>query len=174
MSRPNHSPTFIAGTPRSSGDVQTGEIPITRGGGRTACLWSGALAPSLAGAPAGALTSGGHTLLYSGAGRLNTVIPHAYLNSGQPVFFYDAGTISVSGISVSGQRIIGIVPLSMRATLAVLSGNTQASISWQDKIEIDMPFSSGLCVAAASGAPGFTCSFTPESNILDDGNVTGP
>lgn len=161
MSVTSRNPLRMAGA-SFSGFPGTQEVAMTRGGQMTACVWSGALAPSLAGCPAGSVTSGGHTQLWSGAGRLNTIMPHAYLNSGQAVTFYDAGAISVSGISVSGQRFVGIVPQSMRAPLAVLSGNTQATVAWQDAIQIDMPFSSGLCVSAASGAPGFTVSFTPE------------
>lgn len=165
MSIPVSKPCFIAGTPRSSGDVQTGEVTWTRGGGRTACVWSGSLLTNaaLTGAP-GAVQSGGHILLFSGAGRLNTILPHALLTSGQAVTFYDAGSVALSGISVSGQRFIGIIPQTMRAPLVALSGNQALTVAWQDRIEVDMPFSSGLCVAAASGAPGFTCSFTPEVN----------
>ncbi len=166
MSQPLKSPCFVAGTPRASGDVNTGEVNITRGGGRTSCVWSGSLltTAALAGAP-GAVQSGGHILLYAGAGRLNTVIPHALLTSGQPVTFYDAGTITASGTSVSGQRFLGFIPSPMRSPLTALSGNISVAVNWQDQIYLDMPFSSGLCAAAASGAPGFTVSWTPEISV---------
>src|SRR5438093_889232 len=110
MSVGTRSPLRVAGATVNSGFPNTGEIAVTRGGAQAACLWSGALAPVLTGCPAGALTSGGHTQLWSGPGRLNTILVHSYLNSGQPVTFYDAGTITISGISVSGQRFIGIIP----------------------------------------------------------------
>ncbi len=131
-------------------------------GTKTACVWSGSILTNaaLAGAP-GAVQSGGHILLFSGAGRLNTIIPHALLTSGQPVTFYDAGTISASGISVSGQIFLGIIPFAMRSPLVALSGNQGVTVPWQDQIQVDMPFFSGLCAAAASGAPGFTVSYTP-------------
>lgn len=163
MSQPTKNPCYVAGTVTASGDTNTQEIKITRGGGRTACVWSGSLLTNAALTGAfGAVQSGGQILLFSGAGRLNTVIPHAFLTSGQPVFFYDAGAPTVSGVSVSGQRLIGIIPASFRAPLAAASGNTQTTVTWQDQIRLDMPFSSGLCAAAASGAPGFTVSWTPE------------
>lgn len=165
MSVTTRSPLRMAGANLSSGHPATGEVPWTRGGQLTATLWSGGVSPNLTGAPTGAVTSGGHTLILTGAGRLNTILPHSFLTSGQPVFFYDAGAISVSGVSVSGQRIIGIVPNTMRAPLAALSGNIATVVNWEDKIDCDMPFTSGLCVAAASGAPGVTVSYTPEVNV---------
>src|SRR4051812_14409086 len=107
MSNPVQKPTFMAGTPRSSGDVQTGEMAQVRAGGRTACVWSGHIltTAALAGGVPGGVCSGGNILIYSGAGRLNTVLPHIQMASGATVFFYDAGAISASGVSVSGQRI---------------------------------------------------------------------
>lgn len=162
MSVNTRNPLRTVGGNLYSGGPNTGELTYARAGAITACIWSGALAPSLTGCPAGAVTSGGHTQLWSGAGRLNTIIPHALLTSGQSVTFYDAGAITVSGVSVSGQRFIGLIPVTMRAPLVALSGNQTLSVAWQDQISVDMPFSSGLCVSAASGAPGFTVSFTPE------------
>jgi len=168
MSVPIKEPTYLAGSPRASGDIQTGEIPFTRGGGRTSCVFSGSLLTNtaLTAAP-GAVQSGGQILLFSGAGRLNNVLVHQFLTSGQPVWFYDAGTITVSGISVSGQKIIHLIPNNFPAALAVASGNTQTVVNWNWTYQVDMPFQSGLCVAAASGAPGFTVSFTPE--VVGDG-----
>ena len=160
MSQPTANPCYVAGTTRASGSLQTGEVNITRGGGRTACVWSGSLLTNAALTGAfGAVQSGGQILLFSGAGRLNNVIVHQ-LTSGEtnPVWFYDAGAITVSGRSVSGQRIIGTIP---QLTGTLISGNIQAPI-FQMKLDLDMPFSSGLCVGAASGTPGFTVSFTPE------------
>lgn len=165
MSSPVKKPCFVAGTVRSSGDVQTGEVSVTRGGQRTACVWSGNIltTAALTAAP-GAIQSGGNVLFYSGAGRLNTVMPHAYLTSGQPVFFYDAGTPTVSGVSVSGCKLIGIIPAPYQGPLAAASGNLQTTFAWPQKIEMDMPFFSGLCASAPSGAPGFTLSYTAEVN----------
>jgi hypothetical protein len=154
MSAPINKPCFVAGTPRSSGDVQTGEVTVTRGGGRAACVWSGSLLTNAA-LTGGAVQSGGHILLYSGAGRLNTVCQHQNVLtlSGVAVTFYDAGTITVSGVSVSGQRFLGVVNAP---------GGQSGQFTGTAPVLFDMPFSSGLCVAAPSGTPGFSVSYTPE------------
>lgn len=166
MAVTSRNPIRMAGAILNSGFPNTGEVRMTNGGEQTACVWSGNLLTnaSLTGAPAGAVTSGGHIQLWSGAGRLHRIMPHAILTSGQPVTFYDAGTITVSGVSVSGQKFIGRIPARSRATLALASGEVDTTVAWNDVIEVQMPFTSGLCVAAASGAPGFTVSFTPEGN----------
>ncbi len=164
MSVTTRSPLRFAGANLSSGFPNTGEVQMTNGGQGTACLWSGALAPSLAGCPTGAVTSGGHTLVVTGAGRLHRIMPHSMMVSGQPIFAYDAGAITVSGISVSGQRIIGFVPPRSRSLLSLASGQVDTTVEWKDVIEVHMPFTSGLCIAAASGAPGVTVSFTTETN----------
>ena len=169
MSIRSKSPLRTAGANLRSGFADLGEVAHTRGGFQTATIWSGALNPNLTGAPTGAVASGGNSQLWSGAGRLHTILPHSLLTSGQPVYFYDAGAITVSGVSVSGQKIIGIIPNSMRAPLAVISGQVQTTVAWEDQIVLDMPFTSGLCVSAASGAPGFTCSFTTEVPAYDLG-----
>jgi hypothetical protein len=163
MSTPVKNPTFLAGTPRSSGDVQTGEVSWTRGGNRTSCVWSGSLLTNaaLTGAP-GAVQSGGQILLFSGAGRLNSVVVHQFMQSGQPVWFYDAAGPTVSGVSVSGQRIIAVVPGTSPANPGVASGQFQVSVQWSHYLQPDAPFQSGLCAGAASGSPGFTVSYIPE------------
>ena len=163
MSFSTRSPLRVGGANFNSGAPSTGEVNVTRGGQFTAVIWSGALNPSLVGCQTGAIASGNNVQLVSGMGRLNTIMPHSFLTSGQPVYFYDAAAITVSGVSVSGQRIIGIIPNTMRAPLVALSGNPVTTIAWEDRMIVDIPFSSGLCVSAASGAPGFTCSYTVET-----------
>ncbi len=166
MSLTTRAPLRVTGANVNSGFPNTGEINVSDGGERTACVWSGSLLTnaSLTGCPTGAVTSGGHILLWTGAGRLNRVYAHDMLTSGLAVTFYDAAAISVSGVSVSGQRFLGKIPARSRGTLAVASGSVDTVVSWDDILNFQMPFSSGLCVAAASGAPGFTASFTPETN----------
>lgn len=166
MSVTTRNPLRLAGAIVNSGFPATGEVPFTRGGMRNGVFWSGNLLTNsaLTGLPAGSVTSGGHVQVWSGPGRLHTIIPHQFMTSGQPIWFYDAGAISVSGVSVSGQRIIGIVPLTMPAALAALSGNIALNLHWQREIVVDMPFTSGLCYAAASGSPGASFAFTPETN----------
>jgi hypothetical protein len=157
MSAPINKPCFVAGTPRSSGDVQTGEVTVTRGGGRAACVWSGSLLTNaaLTGAP-GAVQSGAHVLLFSGAGRINTVVQHQNVLtlSGVAVNIYDAGSIAPSGVSVSGQRLLAV----LNAPGGVSGQFTLSTVPFA----VDMPFSSGLCVSAPSGSPGFTVSYTAE------------
>ena len=159
MSIPVQKPCFIAGTPRSSGDVQDGAVVITQGGGRTAVVWSGSLLTNaaLGGAP-GAAQSGGNIILFSGAGRLNSYFQHQNVLtlSGVAVTFYDAGAITLSGTSVSGQRFLAI----LNAPGGASGQFTLASVPTQ----LGTPFSSGLCVSAPSGTPGFTVSYTPEVN----------
>lgn len=158
MSQPVTKPCFLSQTPRSSGDVFTGEIQFVRGGGRGACIWSGALLPNLTATPSGSLASGGHVILYAGAGRLNHAFPQVLMTSGLPVFFYDAGAIAPSGTSVSGQKLIGILP----PTFAGAQSGNPTSINPGVPISYDFPFNSGLCAAVPSGTPGFSVSFTPE------------
>lgn len=166
MSNTTRSPLRMAGANLQSGFPGTGEVQMTDGGQRTATVWSGNILTNaaLTGCPAGAVTSGGQIMIWSGGGRLHRILVHSLLTSGQPVTFYDSASITVSGVSVSGQRFIGRIPARSRATLALASGEVDIAVPWNDVIEVQMPFTSGLCAAAASGAPGFTVSFTPETN----------
>src|SRR3990167_196340 len=134
MSFSTRSPLRVGGANFNSGAPSTGEVNVTRGGQFTAVIWSGALNPSLVGCQTGAIASGNNVQLVSGMGRLNTIMPHSFLTSGQPVYFYDAAAITVSGVSVSGQRIIGIIPNTMRAPLVALSGNPVTTIAWEDRM----------------------------------------
>lgn len=156
MSTPRRRPTFLAGSPRSSGDVQTGELNWTRGGGRVYTSFSGVIVD---------------TLVYSGGGRLNTltVFDTYPLASGGGAYFYD-GHVATSGgpFSTSGHQILGII-------FPYTSGTSTIGTPIGQPIPIDMPFRSGLIAApfGGSGGPGFTISYTPESNILDDGTIVG-
>ena len=165
MSLTTTRPLRMAGANVNSGFPNTGEVAFTNGGMKTACIFSGALAPALTQCPTGAGHSGGsQVLLVSGAGRLNQIIPHGFLTSGQAVTFYDANVNVASGVGASGQLILGLIPTRSRGTLAVASGAVDTVVTWQDQITINMPYANGLCVAAASGAPGFTVAYTPETN----------
>jgi hypothetical protein len=176
MSTPVKAPHVIAGTPRSSGDVQTGEIPFTRGGGRTATVYSGAIAMGVTAAP-GALVSGGSILVFSGAGRLNsfTALWPAGVAlagngenacvSGQPIVAYDAATLAGSGLHTDGKiATLGAkILFSWCPPKQLASGVTNESFAQRYLPQpLDVPFQSGLCVLAMSGSPGFTVTFTPE------------
>ncbi len=163
VSVPRSKPTYIAGTPRSSGDVQTGEIPITRGGGRCASF------------PSGLVTA--DAMIYSGAGRLASVlITNQAATSGSQILFYDAAAATSGGpYATSGHKVIGATPGSFQGGVA--SGFNPSVLAGSVLI-FDMPFQSGLAVgglasAVRSGSAGFTVSFTPESNSDQGGAFVG-
>lgn len=164
MSVTTRRPLSFKGANVNSGFPNTGESAWTNGGMQTSCIFSGALAPAVTVAPGAATSGGSHVQLVVGPGRLHRIIPHSILTSGQAVTFYDASVQSASGVGGSGQKIIGLIPTRSRATLALASGQVDTVVAWQDQIEVQMPFLSGLCAACASGAPGFTVSWTPETN----------
>lgn len=164
MSVTTRNPLTMVGTVMNSGFPNTREIRYTDGGELTACVWSGGLAPSTAGCTSGAVSSGNNVLIYAGAGRLHKILPHSIMTSGLGATFYDAAAPSASGVSVSGQKFIAFIPPRSRGQLALGSGSVDTVVSWQDQIVVNMPFSSGLAVSCVSGAPGFTVSFTPETN----------
>ena len=117
----------------------------TQGGLRTACVFSG--------------TAGGDALLFSGAGRINYILPHGVQTSGVAVTFYDSA-IAVSGgpLPASGHTIVGVLP----ATQSPVSGTVFFTNG--SPIEVNMSFRSGLCIASRSGQVGVTVSYTPEVN----------
>lgn len=137
-------PCMVAGTPLSSGDVQTGQVKTTAGGGRSATYLSGII--------------GGDKIIFSGAGRLDQILVINNLVSGQSVIFYDSSTNTSGG--PFGNKVIGVIPPVWR----VGGSGVQCPLSAEGTvITPQMPFQSGLCVAAvASGTPGFSVSWTPE------------
>lgn len=168
MSLTSKNPLRVGGATIYSGGVATGEIPITQGGQVALTIWSGGLAPSLIGAPGAVHTSGNQVRLWSGAGRLNTIIPHVQMTSGLQSWFYDAALVARSGagpvaslIAESGARLIGILPPTFGG--GVWSGTAVSPM--QSTINFGTPFFSGLNVACPSGSPGFTVTITPEVNV---------
>lgn len=168
-------PLRMLGGIQTSGAPYTGEVPMTRGGQATATVCSGAIAPTVIGAT-GALGSGGSSLIISGAGRLNSftaLFPagvalagngEVAVISGQPIVVYDSAITARSGlyvdgtISESGRKIL----YSWQPPRYVMSGSALVGSTAFDPKPLDVPFFSGLCVLALSGAPGFTLSYTPE------------
>lgn len=177
MSTPFQKPHFEAGTPLNSGDVQTGEIAFTRGGGRSACVFSGAIAMGVAACNSGALSSGGSVRLTTGAGRLNSFTAlwpagaalaangEGGCVSGQPIVVYDSAITARSGvytdstIAESGRKIL----YTWAPAKGIASGLNLLLNGQYDPRPLDIPFQSGLCVMALSGAPGFSISWTPET-----------
>lgn len=161
MSIPVTKPCQIQYSPRSSGDIQTGEIQHVRGGGRLASIYSGILAgASLASAP-GAVALGPGVYFYSGAGRLNTVTTMVGLTSGVGINFFDSATVASGMVNASGHKFLWRLP-----AIGEFPGNTTNSgaLTPVAVYNVDAPFQSGLAVGAWSGCPGFSVSWTPEVN----------
>lgn len=151
MSVTSRSPMRMAGACVNSGNINTGELSMTTGGARTVSV-SGAFS----GNPDGSVG------LASGqAGRVNNIVLHQspgniWTQSGIAVQLYDAA------LPVSGAPLVA----SGHKLLAVLNGPVGHSgqILQTGLFELGVPFTSGLFARAASGAPGFTVTWTPETN----------
>lgn len=176
MSVVSRRPLRTAGANLDSGNVNTGEVCWNRGGVRAGSVYSGAIAMATTAAGPGALASGGSILFFSGPGRLNSftaLFPAGValagggepaILSGQPIVVYDSDITARSGvftdatISESGRPI-----MYAWYPPRVLSGVNITGPGF-DPVAVDRPFTSGLCVMALSGAPGFTVSYSPEIN----------
>lgn len=165
----------MLGGNQSSGHPYTGELPTTRGGMYTGTVFSGGLAPAIRSLPHGILGSGNQLILVSGTrGRLHTVMPHLQMVSGAITYFYDASVIARSGAGViadllaeSGARVLGIIPTTHLGGDVAGSQSGYPTQPWKHQIVLDAPFNSGLFVAAASGSPGFSFTYTLEVNPQD-------
>jgi hypothetical protein len=130
--------------PATSFSLQAGNI--------TACQYSGAVVPAVAGPGAvGAVAVGSDVFLFSGPGRLQYIIPHAtYLSlSGVAVNLYD-GAAALSGGPIAAQSHI---PLGGLAAGAGVSGQL---IMAGVPIPMGVPFNSGLIINSRSGQTGVT------------------
>ena len=170
MSLRTRRPMRMLGGAHVSGNLNTGEMPVADGGQKTVVVWSGGLLMSGLIPGYGTLSSGNQIMLWSGAGRLNTLQPHVMMQSGLAVFFYDTAAIAGSGVGVSGQRIIALIPPTHKASYTS-GAELQTFPNWRDILRPQVPFTSGLCVSAPSGAPGFTVSFT---TVFDPDEPQGP
>ncbi len=159
MSVSTRNPIRMIGGQPFSGGPNTGEFQHVRGGSVAVSFYSGAVAPGVTGGQ-GAVAVGSDVMIYSGAGRLNSVMPHVQMVSGLAVFFYD-GIAAISGgpLAASGHQIIGVIPPTYGGSF--VSGGAVPAPTGQP-INIDMPFRNGLCFNSRSGQPGFTLSYTPE------------
>lgn len=164
MSVTSKNPLRMAGANLNSGQVNTGDIYFTQGGAQKYTAFSGGLLNLASGGqnpPAGApAVVADNALLFSGAGRLNKCFPHQLI-SGVSVVFYDASVPALSGpnnFTKSGYAVLGILPANTIGGIGVNLG------AGPFVAEFGIPFNSGLCVSATSGCPGFTVSWTPETN----------
>lgn len=166
MSLATRSPLRMIGGNVNSGNVNTGELMTVRGGVQRGCVWSGSIAAGTNGVIGQGIyqASGGHAIFQSGPGRLNTVTPTVQFSGSASVFFYDAGTITQSGISVSGFPIVGVIPANPPPSYT--SGYQSVIVFGGQPLNVDIPFSSGLCAAIPSGCPGFTVTWSVETNPL--------
>lgn len=160
MSVPSKAPLRLLGAiPPNSGFPNTGESQWTQGGMVVATVFSGGLlSPGSGFLPSGAVKTADQLLLVAGAGRINLVQPLAAI-SGTQLTFYDSSVAARSGVAgaESGYRVIGVVPgNTFNAPFGTLVGPYP--------LQMGMPFTSGLCVNCVSGTPGFSVSFTPETN----------
>jgi hypothetical protein len=156
---------YMAGANLSSGSIQTGEMTFVRCGGRAFSIFSGALfsgtSIGVAGQGIYLLNNTGEALLYSGAGRLNSILLHTQMQSGLAAFFYDSAAPVSGGPAASGlnAKIVGIIPPTFSP--AQVSGNAPWSFQGATN-NLDIPFQSGLCVSLKSGVPGFTITINTE------------
>ena len=147
-------------------------VKQTTGGFYSASIFSGALAPGLGGAP-GSVAVGPDVLLYSGAGRLDTVLVHQNTASSGyrlPIVFYDASApVSGGPVPTSGHRVIAFSPAFISTSGGVYGATSGSAvgypITWGMPVQIGAPFLSGLCFNSRSGQPGVTVSWTPEANF---------
>lgn len=165
MSVANRNPLTMAGAQIFSGGPRTGEMQFVRGGALAGSLYSGALfsgtTQPVASIGAVQLSNGGEMLFWSGAGRLNSVLTHAVQStqSGTPIIFYDSAVLtSGAPFAASGHKILSVVNAPSTAPASGISISTAIP----GRIEVDMPFASGLSVHVASGCVGFTATWTPE------------
>lgn len=149
------NPTILAGT-NVSGTLgpNTGQICMTFGGQRSFQKLSG--------------TAGGAATIWTGAGRLDSLIIHppaartvavgADVNSGLRLILYD-GTCLGSGGPLSGelQLFAGFSNTGNGGVEATVSGGFRCGNVFQ----LGHPFLSGLSHNSTSGQDGFTCFFTP-------------
>lgn len=165
---PVNNPCYLNGNAYNSGDVKTGELQTIRGGGRCITVFSGnailsGVLPAAGTATGNAANNGGYDLLvWSGAGRLNSIMPLAQIQSGLPTLFYDSAVNTSGGpFAASGHKIVGQLP----GTFAGGAWSGLGIVAWTGgPINVDLPFQSGLVIALKSGQAGFTCSFTPENS----------
>ena len=149
--QPTASPTTIGGTSVYSGQPNTGQLRQTYGGQVNI---------------PGLLSGGGAAAIALGQGRLDTAqilsvgaaVPQAA--SGQQVIFYDSHAVGTGYVPASGHKILAILDPRAQAQ-GMAAFNSGALMVAGLPIQLGVPYNSGLNVVALSGAPGYTCSYTP-------------
>ena len=99
MSIPTRNPLRMIGAISDSGGPNTGDLLFSQGGTRTWSAYSGGFLTLNSGSsPLVAANVTGHGVVFSGAGRLHTVVPHQAI-SGQTVSAWatPASTVLIQG-----------------------------------------------------------------------------
>ena len=151
--QPTASTTIIGGTSIYSGQPNTGQLRQTVGGQvNDTGLYSGAGARQIA----------------LGQGRLDTAqifaigVAAPALASGVAVIFYDSHAAGTGYVPASGHKILAVLdPKVPGVSQFPNTYNSGAVMIGSLPQELGQPYNSGLNVSALSGAPGYTCSYTP-------------
>lgn len=154
MSLTGKSPARQASWCGHSGNMDTGQLLSTQGGGKLGS-WQ----------PSGLSLD---TLIQSGPGRLDTILLTTYFQSGRGVIFYDSAVATSGGpFSASGHTIVGILPPAINVGVGFVSGTLTGALPWTgEPYRPGMPFFSGLVAApwpagaTGSGTHGFSVSYT--------------
>ncbi len=158
MAQPTKNPQRFGGTVTNSGAPATGQVRITYGGEKVACIFSGGLLTLGSGNLVPVSNPGtGHAVLWSGPGRLDAIQAHQSI-SGSAIQIYDSYTVAASGVATvpaAGYPILHVVPANTIGSYGVLGGGPNPIPGWG-------VFNNGLAVNMPSGAPGISIYFTPE------------
>lgn len=156
MSVTTRSPLRMAPAVQVSGWPATNEFAWTRGGMQSATFYSGNIVSGgqlVSYVAFGSVAAGSDLLVFSGAGRLNTIYP-LYAQSGTISILYDSHAVASGGpFATSGHRYLGAVPANTHDGLANAGPKP---------IQVDVPFFSGLCINFRSGVAPFMITYTPE------------
>lgn len=171
MSIQTRSPLRSVGAVNISGVVNDGSFLHNVGGQRAYSIFSGGLLTLGSGTASGingggpySATAGGHLVVVSGPGRLNTMFIHQQPSAATTsILAYDTNQAGLSGVitaQASGSSVVGVVP-----GWTPVSGLPAPVYS----AEKGGPFYNGLAIYAASGAPGVTVTYS----VSNEG-YTGP
>ncbi len=127
------------------------------GGTRSFNIYSGGLLTHGSGGKEPLSNPGtGDSVWFSGAGRVNSVVPHGRI-SGELAVLYDSVVTARSGVTAleSGVQCIFFMPANTWGGVNGLFGEGPPIF------RVDTPFFSGLALQARSGVLGMTVYYTP-------------
>lgn len=170
MSVNTRSPLRFLGGVNTSGNVNDGHMQMTQGGQKTYSAYSGGLITLGSGTTGFVSNPGtGQIVLASGPGRINEVFVHTSPTvATTTIYFYDSNVAALSGTAThaaSGMAIVGTVPGVTLAQIPASGLGFAAGTLFNPVTIIGMPFANGLGASVASGAPGFTVSYTLSNEV---------